>query len=228
MKQATSEAATSQEISDHTLVIIVAMIILALADMNFQASNRKEELGAIRMYASDAEARDAQLQTALRHRDDLFINGKPVPALNYTGPGVKGRWISTDPQAMLDNGDFGCRFSYRRVHCVDGIEDEGMNALFFEPVTVESGTPLDFGALLTSKIHGYAIEKDGKILIPLIWSLEEGQGHVGRFLDSLSPRCVIPNVTSERLRGMLDRRGWTPYTEANPDGPCTIYQRVQQ
>src|ERR1700734_973626 len=99
-----------------------------------------------------------------------------------------------------------------------------MNLVYFEPPLSESGSPLDFNSLLTSKIHGYAIEENGLIYIPLMMSLEEGKGHVGRFLDSLSPRCVIPNVTSARLRGMLERRGWTTYTESGNQGACEIYR----
>jgi hypothetical protein len=97
-----------------------------------------------------------------------------------------------------------------------------MNALYFEPPLSEIGSPCDFDSELTSKIHGYAVEQDGLIYIPLIASLDEGKGNVGRFLDSLSPRCVIPNVTSGRLRGMLIRRGWTPYH----DGQCEIFRRT--
>lgn len=39
-------------------------------------------------------------------------------------------------------------------------------------------------------------------------SLKRGNGDVGRFLDSLSRRCVVVNVCNARLAAMLKRRGW--------------------
>ena len=88
--------------------------------------------------------------------------------------------------------------------------------IYFEPPISEIGSECSFDAALTSKIHGYAVESNGKILIPLIESLEPGQGNVGRFLDSLSPRCEIPTVMNAKLRGMLERRGWTVRIEDDP------------
>jgi hypothetical protein len=46
------------------------------------------------------------------------------------------------------------------------------------------------------------------INIPLIAGDPEGAGNVGRFIDSLSPKCRFPCVVSPRLEGMLLRRGW--------------------
>jgi hypothetical protein len=82
----------------------------------------------------------------------------------------------------------------------------------YEPPTVVAGTPCTFGGegLLAAGVRGYAIEENGRIFIPLIIAEHEGNGDVGRFLDSLSPRCVIPNLTSPRLMGMLSRRGFIP------------------
>ena len=63
---------------------------------------------------------------------------------------------------------------------------------------------------LAPGVIGYAIEYEGEIWIPVIAAVREGSGDVGRFIDSLSPRCVIPHVFSSRLMGMLARRGWIP------------------
>lgn len=71
-------------------------------------------------------------------------------------------------------------------------------------------------------VMGYALAVKGKIYIPLIIAEKEGSGDVGRFLDSLSSRCVIPSVFSPRLAGMLLRRGFAPRRE---DG-CDIWERV--
>ena len=80
----------------------------------------------------------------------------------------------------------------------------------YEPPCCKSGSTLSPGDedFLAPGVRGYAIEENGKIYIPLIIAEQEGSGVVGRFLDSLTPRCVIPTVTSVRLRGMLERRGW--------------------
>lgn len=82
----------------------------------------------------------------------------------------------------------------------------------YEPPTVVEGSPVKFGGedFIAAGVRGYAIEKNGRIFIALITAEREGNGDVGRFLDSLSPRCVIPNVTSPRLMGMLSRRGFIP------------------
>jgi hypothetical protein len=82
----------------------------------------------------------------------------------------------------------------------------------YEPPLSKEGSPLIPGqeGLLAPGVRGYAILADGKICIPLIIAEREGSGDVGRFLDSLSPRCVVPNVTSPRLAGMLMRRGFAP------------------
>ena len=82
----------------------------------------------------------------------------------------------------------------------------------YEPLLSELGSTIIPGQeeLLAPGVRGYAVESGGKICIPLIMAVSEGSGDVGRFLDSLSPRCVVPNVTSPRLMGMLIRRGWVP------------------
>jgi hypothetical protein len=61
---------------------------------------------------------------------------------------------------------------------------------------------------LAPGVYGFTFCQDGFIFIPLIVAEHEGSGDVGRFLDRLSARCVIMDVTSPRLQGMLVRRGW--------------------
>ena len=79
------------------------------------------------------------------------------------------------------------------------------------PCTVEGSSliPGQEGELFPG-VKGYAIEKEGLIYIPLIIADREGSGQVGKFLDSLSPRCRVVSLTSPRLMGMLVRRGWIP------------------
>jgi CRISPR/Cas system CMR subunit Cmr4 (Cas7 group RAMP superfamily) len=64
-------------------------------------------------------------------------------------------------------------------------------------------------------VVGYTTETEEALYIPLIYSLEEGQGHVGRFLDALPrDRTVrVPTVLSSRLAGALSRRGFRPVRE---------------
>jgi hypothetical protein len=57
-------------------------------------------------------------------------------------------------------------------------------------------------------VRGYAIQVGMEIYIPMLDSLEHGIGDVGRFLNSLSSRCVIVSVCNGKLAGMLKRRGW--------------------
>jgi hypothetical protein len=61
---------------------------------------------------------------------------------------------------------------------------------------------------LAPGVKGHTFVKGAVIFIPLIVAEREGSGDVGRFLDRLSARCIIMSVSSERLRGMLARRGW--------------------
>jgi len=71
---------------------------------------------------------------------------------------------------------------------------------------------------LAPNITGLAFKRGREIFIPLIISQDEGKGNVGRFLDSLSHRCVIWTVTSDVLRGMLERRHWR----------CTIVDGIDE
>jgi hypothetical protein len=62
---------------------------------------------------------------------------------------------------------------------------------------------------LAPGVQGFAFHKNNLIIIPMILAEHEGNGDVGRMLDRLSARCVIMAVTSKRLEGMLERRGYT-------------------
>ena len=97
----------------------------------------------------------------------------------------------------------------------------------YEPSLSVAGEPLDMGnePEIAPGVRGYAIESDGWIFIPLV--IGAGDGSVGRFLDSVTPRCVFPTVISPRLRGMLERRGFSKvwfddaecYVLTNPTKP---------
>lgn len=73
---------------------------------------------------------------------------------------------------------------------------------------------------LAPGVRGFTFKKNNVIFIPLIVAEKEGSGDVGRFLDRLSPRCVIMDVTSGRLEGMLIRRGWTQLKVGRNDYWC--------
>jgi hypothetical protein len=72
---------------------------------------------------------------------------------------------------------------------------------------------------LAPGVLGYTVEADGVLYIPVIMAEEEGSGDVGRYLDSL-PRdrtVKVPGVQSDRLRGMLERRGFEADQEWAPE-----------
>lgn len=68
---------------------------------------------------------------------------------------------------------------------------------------------------LAPGVIGYSCEEGGELYIPVIMAVTEGAGDVGRFLDALpTDRAVkVPGVASMRLRGMLERRGFSPERE---------------
>lgn len=77
-----------------------------------------------------------------------------------------------------------------------------------EPFTVEEkGGEMSYE--LGKGIVGFAVEKGGRIYIPYAESIVEGQGHMGRFIDGLSPRCSFSGIICETLADMLTPRGWT-------------------
>ena len=61
---------------------------------------------------------------------------------------------------------------------------------------------------LAPGVSGFAFRAGPYIFIPLIVAEHKGDGCVGRFLDALSPNCIIAEVISDRLTGMLLRRGF--------------------
>ena len=79
----------------------------------------------------------------------------------------------------------------------------------YEPPTKKEGAPLGFDLeVIAPGVRGYAIESEGKIYIPFIMAERPGNGDMGRFVDSLSDRCVFVNVLSSTLMKMLIKRGW--------------------
>ncbi|HAM57666.1 MAG TPA: hypothetical protein DCQ64_20525 [Candidatus Rokubacteria bacterium] len=61
-------------------------------------------------------------------------------------------------------------------------------------------------------VHGYTMEVDGVLWVPLIRAASPGAGAVGRYLDALPRDKTVrfPTVLSEILAGMLVRRGFLP------------------
>jgi len=85
-------------------------------------------------------------------------------------------------------------------------------ATTYEP-PVTNGGPLKLYELAAG-VKGYAMRNDeGLVYIPMIEATQPGEGDVGRFLDSLSPKCRIPNVINKKLMMMILRRKWTSYEE---------------
>jgi hypothetical protein len=80
----------------------------------------------------------------------------------------------------------------------------------YEPPCAPPGTPFIPGRewTLAPGVLGWAFDEGHRIIIPMILARREGSGAVGRFLDSLSPRCVVVCVISDRLAAMLARRGY--------------------
>ena len=89
---------------------------------------------------------------------------------------------------------------------------------YLPPVTPESRALFEAcyrsAGELFPGVHGCAFAEGDEIWIPLIRSVQEGSGQVGKFLDALDLRCCVIMVCSKRLRGMLERRGWVPTKQA--------------
>jgi len=80
---------------------------------------------------------------------------------------------------------------------------------------------------LAPGVRGYTVWSHGELYVPLVIAEREGSGDVGRYLDTLPLDRVVkfPSVLSERLAGMLLRRGFAPATEMTPRGPCDLLVR---
>ncbi len=76
--------------------------------------------------------------------------------------------------------------------------------------------PLGVMERLAPGVLGYTVDMpDGTLNIPMIQAEREGNGDVGRYLESLprDRRICFPCVISRRLQGMLERRGFVPSVE---------------
>lgn len=95
----------------------------------------------------------------------------------------------------------------------------------YEPPLAVEGSELIPGKepVIAPGVQGYVILHEDLIYIPWIAAMKEGNGSVGRFLDSLSPRCRIVNVISPRLQGMLERRGFI--CAVNQENGIDIWRR---
>lgn len=75
-----------------------------------------------------------------------------------------------------------------------------------------------FGDLpeISNGVFGDIVERGDYIFINIVWSAVEGQGNVGRWLNSLptNKKIVVPAVVSAKFAGMLRRRGFI-YSEAS-------------
>lgn len=81
-------------------------------------------------------------------------------------------------------------------------------------MTIENGALIDprkTSHALGVGVYGYSVETPDGLYIPVVQAQKEGNGDVGRWLDSLPTdrRIVFASVFSVRLAGMLERRGWT-------------------
>lgn len=61
-------------------------------------------------------------------------------------------------------------------------------------------------------VAGTMRDEAEQLTISMVIALEEGSGDVGRFLDTLPAdrKVRVTTVVSDRLAGMLQRRGFTP------------------
>lgn len=67
-------------------------------------------------------------------------------------------------------------------------------------------------------VHGLVRDLPGRLEIGGVRADVEGSGAVGRYLDALprDRKIVVPYVTSDRLAGMLARRGFVPRQRFDP------------
>lgn len=95
----------------------------------------------------------------------------------------------------------------------DTVKRAGQAARF--PFSVHSpDEKCDFFYPLGPGVMGWAVDRGNDVIyIEQLRAVKEGNGDVGRFLDSLPANALIWNVTSARLEGMLRRRGWIKTVE---------------
>jgi hypothetical protein len=88
---------------------------------------------------------------------------------------------------------------------------------------------IDPEQMLAPGVRGYSVETSRGLYIPVIISVDESKGNVGRYLDSLPTdrRVVVPNVMNSLLAEMLERRGFTRAREFSKefDEWMTIHER---
>lgn len=65
--------------------------------------------------------------------------------------------------------------------------------------------------LLFPGVMGLTVKRRGTISVVFIMSVEEGRGHVSRYIDHLKQKYSVirfPNIISKRLENMLVKRGF--------------------
>jgi len=144
-----------------------------------------------------------------------FIESKRTPR----GESVLSKGLAHDDSHRRGELHLRCSGGLFIRHLVRREEHVNPTLKAYEPPTCMLGAPCNPGSLelLAPGVHGYAVPSEDEIFIPMIIAEKEGSGDVGRFLDVLSRRCVVVNVTSSRLEGMLVRRGWKKVMATDPD-----------
>lgn len=101
---------------------------------------------------------------------------------------------------------------------------------FVNPIAV--GNPyFAMGSMqkLAPGIMGHLIDEGVKgVYIPAFYSLTEGKGNTGRFIDGLKEKYSVvkfPNIINPQLEGMLIRRGFKKKREYVPclKGHADVY-----
>jgi hypothetical protein len=74
-------------------------------------------------------------------------------------------------------------------------------------------------------VIGFSYEWQGTTYYPIVTATRPGSGDVGRWLDCLHGRVGFVEVFSERLAGMLERRGYVKAIEPVGIGgePVSVY-----
>lgn len=142
------------------------------------------------------------------------------------GPCVE---VETDPASdLMLTAEMALALAARLVEAAYALEGDGRSgsrngslASTTHGMTIlhwsREGEPLDprNEPVIGVGVRGAAFDLPTGIYIPLIRAEREGSGDVGRFLDALprDRRVVFPGVISQRLRGMLERRGFVNAVE---------------